>query len=162
MTAPLSLSAHQRADGRWVLSVAGEVDMSNADTLAAALARARGDGPLIVNLSAVEYLDSAGLSALFANASRLELIASPLLAPVLTVSGLAGLATVHGLDGHPGAGRAPTGRTGTRAGRTRRTGTRDGPSAAAEAPSRCCGRLRRPGPGAGPAAAQRARGRRSP
>ena len=61
-----------------------------------------GDGPLIGDLSGVEYLDSAGLTALFANASRVELIASPLLAPVLTVSGLAGLATVHGLDGLDG------------------------------------------------------------
>jgi anti-anti-sigma factor len=110
MTAPLSLSTHQRADGRWVLSVAGEVDMSNAGTLADALTRARdGDGPLIVDLSAVEYLDSAGLTALFANASRVELIASPLLAPVLTVSGLTGLATVHGLDGLDGRSLAAGG-----------------------------------------------------
>jgi anti-sigma B factor antagonist len=110
MTAPLSLSTHQRADGRWVLSVAGEVDMSNAGTLADALTRARdGDGPLIVDLSAVQYLDSAGLTALFANASRLELIASPLLAPVLTVSGLTGLATVHGLDGLDGLDGHPDG-----------------------------------------------------
>jgi hypothetical protein len=43
----------------------------------------------------VDYLDSAGLAALFAHAPRLELIAPPLLDPVLTVSGLADLATVR-------------------------------------------------------------------
>ncbi len=50
----------------------------------------------------MEYLDSAGLSVLFAHAERLELVVPPLLEPVLTVSGLAGLATVH-LSGAPDA-----------------------------------------------------------
>ena len=35
-----------------------------------------------------EYLDSAGVHALFGYASRIRLIAGPLLEPVLTVSGL--------------------------------------------------------------------------
>jgi ABC-type transporter Mla MlaB component len=48
-----------------------------------------------VDLTEVEYLDSAGLSVLFAHAERLELIAPPLLEPVLTVSGLADLVSVR-------------------------------------------------------------------
>lgn len=30
MTTPLTMSTHQRPDGTWVLTVAGEIDMSNA------------------------------------------------------------------------------------------------------------------------------------
>jgi hypothetical protein len=56
----------------------------------------------------VEYLDSAGLTALFTHAARLELIATPLLAPVLTISGLAEMvATVYGLDGSGPAASGP-------------------------------------------------------
>ena len=60
-----------------------------------------GEGCLLVNLRAVEYLDTAGLTTLVANAPATELIASPLLAPVLTISGLCDLVTVHGLGGDP-------------------------------------------------------------
>lgn len=70
--------------------------MSNIDALADALSTT--PGPLVLDLTDVEYLDSAGLSVLFAHADRLELIATPLLAPVLRVSGLSDLTTVHGLD----------------------------------------------------------------
>jgi anti-anti-sigma factor len=102
MTTPLALSTHQRPDGTWVLTAAGEIDMSNADSFRAALAQAgTGDGPLVVDLTSVEYLDSAGLTVLFRHASRIELIATPLLAPVLTISGLADVTTMHGLDGSP-------------------------------------------------------------
>ncbi|MGC5038222.1 MULTISPECIES: STAS domain-containing protein [unclassified Streptomyces] len=97
MTTPLTLRTGRRADGTPQLSVSGEIDMSNASALAEALGT--GTGRLVVDLTAVEYLDSAGLSVLFAHAERLELIVTPLLEPVLAVSGLAELATVHG----PGA-----------------------------------------------------------
>ncbi|MEU0005344.1 STAS domain-containing protein [Streptomyces sp. NPDC006314] len=96
MTIPLTLTPGQDPDGTQRLAVAGEIDMSNADALAHALETTA--GPLVVDLTAVEYLDSAGLSVLFAHADRLELIAAPLLTPILTVSGLADLATVHGPD----------------------------------------------------------------
>ncbi len=39
--------------------------------------------------------DSAGIHALFAHVPRIQLIASPLLAPVLTVSGLSDITSVH-------------------------------------------------------------------
>ncbi|MDT0392051.1 MULTISPECIES: STAS domain-containing protein [Streptomyces] len=95
MTTPLTLTTGRRADGTPRLSVSGEIDMSNASALAEALDT--GAGHVVVDLTAVEYLDSAGLSVLFARAERLELIVTPLLEPVLAVSGLADLATVHSL-----------------------------------------------------------------
>ncbi|NKZ08260.1 STAS domain-containing protein [Actinomadura latina] len=97
MTALLTLTTGQRPDGAAILTAAGEIDMSNSQTLAAAIdtALAGTGGRLVLDLTAVEYLDSAGLSILFARAERLELIAPPLLEPVLTLSGLADLATVR-------------------------------------------------------------------
>ncbi|AGS66982.1 STAS domain-containing protein [Streptomyces collinus] len=95
MTTPLTLTSGRRPDGTVCLTVAGEIDMSNAGSLAEALdAHA---GPVVVDLTGVEYLDSAGLSVLFAHADRLQLLVTPLLEPVLTVSGLTDLATVHAL-----------------------------------------------------------------
>lgn len=93
MTTPLTLTPGKRPDGTAVLTVVGEIDMSNTGSLAAALDGA--PGPLVLDLTEVEYLDSAGLSVLFPHADRLELIAGPLLAPVLTISGLTDLTTHH-------------------------------------------------------------------
>ena len=101
MTTPLVLTPGRRPDGTALLSVTGEIDMSNADTLAHAL-----DGstdPLVVDLTAVEYLDSAALAVLFAHAHRIELIAPDILTPVLTISGLAELTTIHGPEAANGA-----------------------------------------------------------
>ncbi|MCG3042171.1 STAS domain-containing protein [Streptomyces sp. S1A] len=101
MTTPLTLTDQRRPDGTPVLVAEGEIDMSNVGEFRAAVDRAAGvagadgGGRLVVDLTAVDYLDSAGLAALFAHADRLELIAPPLLDPVLTVSGLADLATVR-------------------------------------------------------------------
>jgi anti-anti-sigma factor len=97
MTAPLTLTNGRRPDGTALLTATGEIDMSNSQTFAAAVDSALGDGGgrLVVDLRAVEYLDSAGLSILFAHAERLELVASSLLEPVLTLSGLADLTTVR-------------------------------------------------------------------
>jgi anti-sigma B factor antagonist len=108
MSTPLDLSTYQRPDGTWVMTVAGEVDMSNAGAFQEGLARARaqaeeGQRVLLVDLRAVEYLDTAGLTSLFACAAGIEVIASPLIAPVLTISGLADLVTVRRLAGRPGS-----------------------------------------------------------
>ncbi|WP_031516949.1 STAS domain-containing protein [Streptomyces sp. NRRL F-5123] len=112
MTTPLSLTFTSRPDGAVVLSAAGEVDMSNCAEFAAAADRAlgRGPGPVVVDLSAVEYLDSAGLNELLVRARRIEIVAPSLLAPVLTICGLTELTTVHGLEPPPGTkdgGRRP-------------------------------------------------------
>ncbi|MFD0687830.1 STAS domain-containing protein [Actinomadura fibrosa] len=97
MTTPLTLTPGRAPDGTAVLAAAGEIDMSNSQDFAAAITAALDGaaGPLVVDLSAVEYLDSAGLSILFRHAERLELVAPPVLEPVLTLSGIADLTTVR-------------------------------------------------------------------
>lgn len=89
-----------RNDGKVVLVAAGEIDLSNIDAFTQALTNATTEvgssgGTLTVDLSAVEYLDSAAINALFARADHIQLIAHPLLMPILTVSGLTELVTVE-------------------------------------------------------------------
>jgi anti-sigma B factor antagonist len=95
MTTPLTLIPGQQPDGSALLTVVGEIDRTNTTALGEALDGI--EGPLVVDLTGVEYLDSAGLSTLFAHSERIQLIATPLLEPVLAVSGIAELVTVHGL-----------------------------------------------------------------
>jgi anti-sigma B factor antagonist len=95
MTTPLSLTTTQRPDGATVLAAVGEIDMSNADTFTRAMDDA-GTGPLVVDLTAVKYLDSAGLAGLFAHAEHIRVVANQVLTPVLTVSGLSLLTVVDG------------------------------------------------------------------
>ncbi len=60
-------------DGVTVASVSGEVDMSSVDTVAAALTDLSNLAiGLVVDLSAVEYLDSSGISLLHDLALRLR------------------------------------------------------------------------------------------
>ena len=95
MTTPLELSARRDADGVTVLTAAGEIDMSNAAGFRDALSQAGADGAaFIVDLTRVDYLDSAGLTALLPYAPRIRVIATAVLAPVLSVSGLDSITTV--------------------------------------------------------------------
>ena len=94
MTTPLTLSTSRQPDGGQVLTVDGEIDMSNAGQLGDALALA-GAAPVVIDLTAVGYLDSAGLTVLFAHADHIELVVTPLLAPVLTICGLSEIAQVR-------------------------------------------------------------------
>lgn len=99
---PLTLTTDRGPDGTAVLKAVGEIDMSNSDTFASALDTAY-DGArqrLVVDLTEVDYLDSAGLSILFSYADRIELAVNPLLAPILTTSGLTQLTPVRGLEDH--------------------------------------------------------------
>ncbi|MFJ9625803.1 STAS domain-containing protein [Streptomyces sp. NPDC101181] len=89
MTTPLTLTPGRSADGAARLAVTGEIDLSNSHLLAAALEDL--PGPLLLDLTGVTYLDSAGLSVLFSHAERLEVLATSLIAPVLSVSGLTDL-----------------------------------------------------------------------
>jgi anti-anti-sigma factor len=95
MTTPLTLSTNRRPDGSQLLTADGEIDMSNASQLGDALVQA-GDGPVVVDLTAVGYLDSAGLTVLFTHADHIELVITPMLAPVLTISGLSEITQVRG------------------------------------------------------------------
>lgn len=103
MTTPLTLTPSQDAAGVTVLKAAGEIDMTNSDAFADAIAGI--PGRVLVDLTDVEYLDSAGLSVLFVHAERIELVVPSLLAPVVAFSGLPTLTTVHGLDDAPGQGQ---------------------------------------------------------
>ena len=79
-----------------MVKAAGEIDLSNTATFAAALADT--EGPLVVDLTEVLYIDSAGMSVLFTHADRAELITSPLLTPILEMSGLTSMATVRHVE----------------------------------------------------------------
>ena len=99
MSTALTLTTGRDPDGAVVVTAVGEIDMSNAAALATALAEAQsgatGDDLLVIDLTGVEYLDSAGLAVLFPHVDRMRLVATPLLAPVLTVAGLDDLTTVR-------------------------------------------------------------------
>jgi anti-sigma B factor antagonist len=60
------------ADGTQVVRIAGEIDLSNATRVRDAIVEATPDVPMVVlDLTAVEYLDSAGIAMLFRLAERL-------------------------------------------------------------------------------------------
>ncbi len=100
MTTPLTIDTARGNDGNLVLIAAGEIDLSNIDAFNQALTTATaeaGDGgeTLTVDLSAVEYLDSAAINALFSRADDIRLVAHPLLMPILNISGLTELVTTE-------------------------------------------------------------------
>jgi anti-sigma B factor antagonist len=98
MTPAPTFTAGRGPDGAVVLTATGEIDMSNADAFSGALTDARRDAvdaSLVVDLTRVEYIDSAGLAALFPHVDSLRLVAGPLLAPVLTIAGLEDVLTVR-------------------------------------------------------------------
>lgn len=100
MATPLSVNVDRGSDGIPVVAAAGEIDLSNVDTFARALSQAiaeSGSSPssLVVDMTAVEYLDSAAINTLFDYAEHIRIIANPVLLPVLTVGGLTQVATVE-------------------------------------------------------------------
>ncbi|MDP9794030.1 anti-anti-sigma factor [Catenuloplanes nepalensis] len=97
MSTDLSFATTERPDGALVLAVAGEIDMSNAAAFATALASAHdeaGTDSFVIDLTHVEYLDSAGLAVLFQHVDHATLVAAPLLAPVLAIAGLDDVTTI--------------------------------------------------------------------
>jgi anti-sigma B factor antagonist len=97
MATALELFQGQDADGTTIVTARGEIDMSNAASFRAALGRAAPDADhFIVDLTAVKYLDSAGLTVLLEYLPRLQLIVNPLIEPILTMSGLRAITTVRG------------------------------------------------------------------
>ncbi|GAA3885956.1 STAS domain-containing protein [Saccharothrix violaceirubra] len=96
MTTPVRFTADEDPEGRTVLAVHGEIDMSNAaefdQALRAALERGR---PLLVDLTATGYLDSAALAVLFEHASSLSLRIDRTLRTLLSICGLSDLVPVE-------------------------------------------------------------------
>jgi anti-sigma B factor antagonist len=100
MPTPLTLNTDRDADGTSRVVATGEIDLSNIDQFNQALttASAEAHGPITIDLSAVKYVDSAGINALFDHAAevdRLHIIVHPLLVRVLAISGLNKIATVE-------------------------------------------------------------------
>jgi anti-sigma B factor antagonist len=100
MMTPLTLNTDRGVDGTPRVIAAGEIDSSNIHVFTEALATAS-DGnskPITVDMSAVKYLDSAGVNVLFKHADeidRLHLIVHPLLVRVLSITGLSDIATIE-------------------------------------------------------------------
>ena len=72
---PLADVHYETLDGVLVARLEGEIDMSNADELGTAItARVRSDAlALVLDLAAVDYLDSAGIAVLYELRERLRL-----------------------------------------------------------------------------------------
>lgn len=93
MPTPLNLEATHRSDGRLVLTASGEIDLSNIDefeqALTAATRAAQDSGQRsIVDLSDLQYLDSAAINALFLRGDHIHIIAPQLLISTLAMTGL--------------------------------------------------------------------------
>jgi anti-anti-sigma factor len=97
------LTIQQPRPGELVL--AGEVDMTQAEELRSTLDAAAADGTaLLVDLRAVNYLDSAGVSVLVEQTRRpirLLVRAGSAVATVVTICGLPGMAEVEFVAGDP-------------------------------------------------------------
>jgi anti-anti-sigma factor len=96
----LTLQTARGNDSRPVLIAAGEIDLSNVDAFSRALTTAAVESEssgetITVDLSAVEYLDSAAINILFASADRIRIIAHPLLMSIFNISGLTELVAVE-------------------------------------------------------------------
>jgi anti-anti-sigma factor len=100
MMTPLSLNTDRGVDGTPRVIAAGEIDISNIDAFTEALTTASEGNrrPITVDMSAVKYLDSAGINVLFKHAdeiNRLHLIVHPFLMRILKITGLSDIATVQ-------------------------------------------------------------------
>ena len=106
MMTPLSLNTDRGVDGTPRVVAAGEIDISNIHAFTEALTTAS-DGnrrPITVDMSAVKYLDSAGINVLFKHADamdRLHLIVHPFLMRILKITGLSDIATVQPAEAPP-------------------------------------------------------------
>jgi anti-sigma B factor antagonist len=97
MNTQLDLEVRHADDGVPTLVARGEVDMTNADDLGEALSEAAdGQSRIVVDLSEVRYLDSAGLSVLFVQAvhTDVELLVGDPLTQIVRISGLDKVTTV--------------------------------------------------------------------
>jgi anti-anti-sigma factor len=97
MSTPLNIRIERAADGQLALLATGEIDASNVGDFAEALNAGASNGTdvLTVDLSAVDYLDSAAINALVPHAESVQIIANPVLMRVLLVSGLGELTKIR-------------------------------------------------------------------
>lgn len=92
MPTPLTCRT-DRTNGTVSLIAVGEIDLSNIEVFNRAMTEATSStstesGPLTVDLIGIDYMDSGAISALFAHAEQIRVIANPILLPVLTFCGL--------------------------------------------------------------------------
>ncbi|WP_304108797.1 STAS domain-containing protein [Mycolicibacterium bacteremicum] len=103
MNTELTLDQTRSDDGALTLAASGEIDLSNIGAFTAGLESAlrQTGGVLAVDLTKVNYLDSAAINALFLHADQIRIVANRLLDAILTLSGLADLVRVD-IVGSPG------------------------------------------------------------
>lgn len=100
MPTQLNLRITRRGD-RTELVAVGEIDLSNINEFTSALDAATAEkssisSQLIVDLAAVEYVDSAAINVLSAGADHIDkLIVHPLLMTTFAVSGLTELISIE-------------------------------------------------------------------
>ncbi len=91
------------ADGQTIVAVAGEIDLATADRFASAIAAGLASGPVFLDLSAVSFMDSAGVRAVNAMLRAAtehghELRVAPAMqdsvVQVLELTGMMGLLTI--------------------------------------------------------------------
>jgi anti-anti-sigma factor len=102
MPTSLTLDTARSVDGGLVLTAAGEIDLSNVEPFSQALTMAvadadngGGESTLTVDLSGVEYLDSAAVNVLFPYAEYIRVIAHPFLVRIFDITGFSELASVE-------------------------------------------------------------------
>jgi anti-sigma B factor antagonist len=95
MSSDLATVEVARRDGVRVATLAGEIDLSNATSIGQRLIAASGGDPLVVDLSPLEYVDSAGIAMFYDIARRLgedrvRLVVTPaaIVRRTLTVAGV--------------------------------------------------------------------------
>ena len=103
MMTPLSLNIDRGVDGTPRVIAAGEIDISNIHAFTEALTSASEGNrrAITVDMSAVKYLDSAGINVLFKHADEIDhlhLIVHPFLLRILNITGLSDIATVQPAD----------------------------------------------------------------
>jgi anti-anti-sigma factor len=101
MPTALTLDTARSVEGRLVLTATGEIDLSNVEPFSRALntavadADTGGERGLVVDLSGVEYLDSAAVNVLFPHAEHIRVIAHPFLVRIFDISGFSEIGAVE-------------------------------------------------------------------
>jgi len=100
-TAEVVIDTRVDPSGAPVVTVSGELDMSNASSLEATVASITAEGPerLIFDLSGLRFMDSAGIAVLVGAASKVNAVAlrnpSPVVRRVIELTGLSGVLPIE-------------------------------------------------------------------